>query len=292
MQSSPARQIDLPFTSSEWLFFAAVAVLNLAFDAALMWFEHQLIVLSRGGLQYFGWVESFAISALFAQLVIFAIWASLFDGSNLLRVLSATLGVCLSWYLLRWIAGTIAPTIYDYRELDGILGLPMIIVIFFAAQFPFWMLRFFRGWRIHRIDATEHLTSTARRFTMLHMLGWAAFLSLPLSMARVYDGRGAAAALLGMACVTLATWIFGLLYLWATLGARQIAWGLIICMLASIAMTIITAQALVWLNRAPAGWVHLAFFVMQAGVAGIGLGTGIAARTFGYRLRKGPSSQP
>src|SRR5688572_26579764 len=121
---SLSTQIDLPFTAHEWRFFAAIAVVSLALDIAVMWVEHWLIVLASGSDRYAAYAEGFAIATLFAQLVIVAIWAALFVGSNLLRVLVATLAVVLVYYALYWIAAAIAPSLFTYREWARVTGLP------------------------------------------------------------------------------------------------------------------------------------------------------------------------
>jgi hypothetical protein len=94
MQESPARSLNLPFSRAEWEFFGAILAANLALNVAAMWVEHWFIVLAPGANAPANWMEAFSLACLFSQIVFLAIWAALFSGSNLLRILLATLAVC------------------------------------------------------------------------------------------------------------------------------------------------------------------------------------------------------
>ena len=278
--------INLPFTFVEWKFFAAVSIVNLALDSALMRVEHWLLVDLPRAWHTADLIEGCAVAILFAQIGVLAVWASLFPGSHLLRVLLATLVLCLSYYLLRWFAEAVTPSIIDYRRWAGLGGLPMLVLVFYGAQLPFWMLRFLSSLHISRVDVAPRHAPEIRRFSMLQMLGWAAFLSLPLSLVRIYLGRDAVGAGVTLACLMLVIWMFSLLYLWAALGAQRLAWGLLIGLPGGIVLILIAAQLFLWMSpRTSWRELYQPFLLALAGITVAGLGTGIAARWFGYRLR-------
>jgi hypothetical protein len=287
MPMSASSAINLPFTSSEWKFFAAVVFVNLALHAALMLAEHWLLVHQPQAWHYVDLVEGCSVAVLFAQIGVLAVWASLFAGSHLLRVLLATMILCLSYYLLHWFAQISAPRVIEYRRWARLSGLPMLVLVFYAAQLPYWMLRFFWSLRVTRFEMAAPDASEVRRYTVLQMLGWAAFLSLPLSLVQLYHGLDTTGALLTMACLMLVMWIFCVLYLWATLGARRLAVGLLIALPAGIATMCLAAQLFLWLSPR-SNWreIYLSYLFALVGVSVVGLGTGIAARMHGYRLRK------
>src|SRR5262245_40545541 len=110
------RTSNLPFTLREWQFFAAVIAANLAVNVSAMWVEDWFLVLSRGSDIPAAYVEAFSLACLFTQLVILAVWATLFAGSNLLRVLLATLAVCVGGYFLTWLANRFAVEVVRYRS--------------------------------------------------------------------------------------------------------------------------------------------------------------------------------
>ncbi len=285
MQESRPRLLDLPFTYLEWKFFAAVIALNLALDIAAMWVEHWFITLSGGRDIPASWMEAFSLACLFSQIVILAIWAALFTGSNLVRVLMSTLVLCVSVYLLTWIAQVVAPAVAEFRNWTGFQGLTLIVVLFYVIQIPFWILRFLLGWRIVLDVAREPAAADRHRYTMLHILGWMAFLSVPLGLGQVYHGRRASDAPLVIGCLALITWLYGVPYLWATLRAKQMLWGLALCVPLSVGATLVGWK--LYLMVYPSGSAALvlqAFLFVQGGAILAGLGTGIAARLFGYRL--------
>jgi hypothetical protein len=288
-QEPTAPQINLPFSAKEWRFFAAVVLANLALDVALMAAEQWLLAMPSRGYPYTGNLEAFAITALIAQIAILAVWASLFEGSNLLRVMLATLAVCVSYNLLREITLLMAPAVIEYRDRAPIRGLPMIVVILFAAQLPFWLLRFFRGWRIRHKDAAEMRAGVTRRFTMLDLLGWAAFLSLPLGMAQAYREYGYrfSEMMIVVACLVFLLWISGSMIVWATLNMRQSATGVVVrCFISLVMLILIGAPLIAILFPQSPRESFFVFQFVQLGAAVVGIGTGIAARAFGYRLHR------
>lgn len=220
---------------------------NLALDVAAMWVEPCFILLSNGRDLPASWMEGFALASLFGQIVILGIWSALFPGSNLLRVLCATLVLCASAGILTWIVQQIAPAAIEYRSWAGLSGLPLIVVVFYTVQIPFWILRFLLRWRIALDPSDQVKPPETRRYTMLQMLGWMAFLSVPLELGQVCHGRCGQDVVFVLGSLAIVSWLYSVLYLWATLGANRLVWGLIVCVPASIVITIVGSQFFLWL---------------------------------------------
>jgi hypothetical protein len=280
---SQAWKIDLPFTRGDWLFFASVALAFLAIDVAMIRIEDELLEPTVPSWRVAEWVNGFAMAILIAQIVVLAIWATLFDGSNLLRVLIAMLVLCVAFYFL--VAVTSASVNSNYlREWAAPFALPMIVVLYFAAQVPFWLLRFFLGWRIRRTGDAGYNEATPRRFQMLHMLGWAAFLSVPLAMSREYHGGNLFYVAIPVASLLTGPVILAVLFTWATLGSKSLGKGLAVGIPIGIGLTAIGALGYLAVYPRAARLMPGAALLVLAAVSIIYVGTGIATRAFGYRL--------
>jgi hypothetical protein len=285
MQSN-AWKIDLPFTRGDWIFFATVALALLAIDVAMIRLEHELLKPPVANFRVVDWANGFAMAVLIAQVVVLAIWATLFDGSNLLRVLIAMLTLCVAFYFL--VAVTSATIVQNrgYRDWAALFALPMIVVLYFAAQAPFWLLRFFLGWRIRRTDCVDDNGATPRRFQMLHMLGWAAFLSVPLSMSREYHGGNLFYVAIPAASLLTGPIILAVLFTWATLSPRVLAQSLAVSIPIGIGLTAVGALGYLVVYPRTGRLMPGAAIVVFAAVAIIYLGTGTATRARGYRLHR------
>jgi hypothetical protein len=89
------------------------------------------------------------------------------------------------------------------------------------------------------------------------------------------------------------SWLYGVPYMWATLRAKRVLMALALCLLPSLAATLIGWRVfLSFYPYAPAAELLKAFLFVQGGTAFVGLGTGIAARLFGYRLITHARSRP
>jgi hypothetical protein len=279
------RTLSIPFTYREWQFFAAVIAANLVVNVAAMWVEDWFLILGKGSDIPAGLVEAFSLACLFTQLVILAIWATLFSGSNLLRVLLATLALCVGAYFLMWLANRFAVEVVEYRSFARISGLPFLVVVFFTVQTLFWALRFMLGWRIVLDLDPVIAPAQPHQYSILHILGWMLFLSVVLGLGQVYHGSRSTELPLFVGSLAILSWLYGIPYLCATLRAKRVLWALAICVPLSIATTLIGLRLYLMLYPwTPPKLALQAFLFVQSGVVLTGVGTGIAARLFGYRL--------
>lgn len=115
-----------------------------------------------------------------SQLVMFATLVALGDGNHAARFALGAIMVLVCTALLItglvWLEGTRAGA-------GDVAGATLMVMFFFCLlQFPFWLLRWIRGWRW----GVEPPDRAAPRFEIVHVLGWFAALVLPLFLYQLF----------------------------------------------------------------------------------------------------------
>ena len=110
------------------------------------------------------------------QVLLAATYSALGDGSSLKRILYSMLVVtvftCLVQAFTRW---WFATSVNEGRP----TVLLLVIFYFFLLQIPIWVFRVCSGWRISLGTRT---VPERMGFSIMHMIGWSTFLSVPLCL--------------------------------------------------------------------------------------------------------------
>jgi hypothetical protein len=159
------------------LFPAVFLACNLAFAA----FEERHLASLTKFSPSIACVDSFAVGMLFAQIVIFAIWAALFKTHVFLRTCYALLMIVAGSMLFQaYVTGNAPELLVLRRQWDAHeFGWMFMLVIFSAVQLALSALSRWTGWHLSWV--TDQTTSgKSRQFSLLEFLGLPIVLCFPL----------------------------------------------------------------------------------------------------------------
>jgi hypothetical protein len=220
-----------------------------------------------------------------AQLVLAVLYAALGDGSTPRRIIYTTFLLTVFtnvlvqfnlWYFpqLRW------------GDAVGICFL-VPLLLFFLLQIPLFGIRSYFGLRI-KSPWSAPIETRRMSFTLAHLLGWSAFLAVPLCILQAMNSPvGFELVITCFVAVSGYALLFVLLYL--TLRVMISTWKVIVGATLGSLVAIVTEMAVIRLGSGPglALWETLIGVVAAHAAGGIVvLVCLLVSRGFGFRLLK------
>ena len=134
---------------------------------------------------------------IIGQGLILAVFAAIGGGNHVVRVVTGAIAILLaSWAIATFLVYPQTGA-NDWAPVLGV-GL-MTVMLYCFVQIPFWLLRVVRGWRFGEVATSE----SSVRFRLEHVLGWSAFLMLPLFLLQFIISLGSGIDLVGFVAVSI-----------------------------------------------------------------------------------------
>ncbi|MCA9185133.1 MAG: hypothetical protein R3E01_06425 [Pirellulaceae bacterium] len=161
----------------------AAFVVDLSALSLMRWIEQHYYLAPTGLLISYDWIQygfGAVMGFIAGQIFVLSVWTAIGPGGNMMRVLKGTLTLTVFWTVLILLYKQFHGGLYGDYSLVGVGTL----IGYYGCQIPFWMLRVWRGWRMAISKGEGGRPIAQGHFTLLQMMGWSAYLALPLGLMR------------------------------------------------------------------------------------------------------------
>ena len=241
-------------------------------------------------------LEGFAIGAMFAQIVVLAIWSGLSAEKTGLRISLGLLVIVLGARLMSLFTKTFSPQVLLVREAWGAdrFGWLFLVLLFSSIQFGFIM---YRRWTGYQLTLGDSPVSQIRRgaYSLAELVALPAFFCVPLVvLPAILDLITAGKALLCLLGLVLACKFYAFFHLRAFLRDSVSTSYLVVLMFVCPMFLLPASMAITGqMNGTIHGVPFVAIIIsVHLGAITIGISTGLFARFAGYRIASAVTQVP